>query len=449
MKPFGWQLVAASSLSLALAHAEMRPQYGGTAHMLLGSAPNSLDPVSPQADPFTAGKLLHLIYDTLVSIDDSDNIQPELAVSWEVDKDRKHWRFRLRPGVKFEDGSPLTADLVATSLRQVNTWSVFPQGDSIEIDLQQADDLLPAELSLTKNAIVKRNESAPSGTGPFRVGKWESGKRLVLTANEEYWGGRPFLNSVEIEFGNSYRDQETALELGRADLVEIATEQARRLETGARHVSESGPLELLALVFAHEAQSANESKLRQALTLCIDRISIRDVLLGGQGDLAAGILPNWITGYEFLFATEMDVRKAQEERGEVSQAPVWMLGYNSRDPISKVVAERIVLNARDVGLRVQLASGANADVQLVRIRLESMNPGIALKTAAVRLGLPEPKLEGVSMQQVYEAEAALLQGQKIIPLFHVPVVYGVGGAVKGWKARLDGSWPLTDVWLGH
>ncbi len=449
MKPFGWPLVAASSLSIMLAQAEMRPQYGGTAHMLLRSAPNSLDPLSPQADPFTAGKLLRLIYDTLVSIDDNGNIQPALAVSWQADHDRQHWRFRLRPGVKFADGSPLTADAVATSLRQVNTWNVFPQGDSIEIDLQQADDLLPAELSLTKNAIVRRNESAPRGTGPFRVGEWISGKRLVLTANEEYWAGRPFLNSVEIEFGRSYRDQETALELGRADMVEIATDEARRLETGGRHVSESGPLELLALVFAHEARSANESKLRQALTLCVDRISIRNVLLRGQGDLAGGILPNWITGYEFLFATEMDVTKAQEERAEVSQAPVWMLGYNSADPISQVVAERIALNARDVGLRVELASGANRDVQLVRIRLQSISAGIALKTAAVELGLPEPKIEGVSVDEVYQAEATLLQGQKIIPLFHVPVDYGVGGAVKGWKTRLDGSWPLTDVWLSH
>lgn len=449
MKPFGWQLVAASSLSIVLAHAEIRPQYGGTAHLMLRSSPNSLDPVSPQADPFTAGKLLHLMYDTLVSIDDSGNIQPGLAVSWQVDAERKHWRFRLRPGVKFLDGSPLTADAVATSLRQVNTWSVFPQGESIEIDLQQPDDLLPAELSLTKNAIVRRAENAPSGTGPFRVGEWISGKRLVLTANDKYWGGRPFLNSVEIEFGRSYRDQETALELGSADMVEIATEQARGLETGGGHVSRSGPLELLALLFAHEAQSPNESKLRQALTLCIDRISIRNVLLGGQGNLAGGILPNWITGYEFLFAAEMDVTKAQEERAEVSQAPVWRLDYNSADPISQVVAERIALNARDVGLRVQLATAANADVQLVRIRLQSMNAGIALRTAAVELGLPEPKIEGASMQQVYEAEATLLQGQRIIPLFHVPVSYGVGGAVKGWKTRLDGSWPLTDVWLSH
>jgi hypothetical protein len=173
------------------------------------------------------------------------------------------------------------------------------------------------------------------------------------------------------------------------------------------------------------------------------------VLLRGQGDLAGGILPNWITGYEFLFATEMDVTRAQEERAEVSQAPVWMLGYNSADPISQVVAERIALNARDVGLRVELASGANRDVQLVRIRLQSISAGIALKTAAVELGLREPKIEGVSVDEVYQAEATLLQGQKIIPLFHVPVDYGVGGAVKGWKTRLDGSWPLTDVWLSH
>jgi peptide/nickel transport system substrate-binding protein len=449
MKLFGWQLVAVSSFLLSLAYGATRPQYGGTAHVLLQSAPNSLDPLSPQPDIFSGGILLRLLYDTLVTLDDTGSPQPGLAVSWQAGHDGRHWHFQLRPGVRFDDGFPVTADVVAASLRQANAWSVFPQGDSIEIDLEQPDELLPAELALAKNAIVNRGQAAPRGTGPFRVAEWVPGKRLMLNANEDYWGGRPFLNSVEIEFGKSYREQEAALDLGRADIVEIAPEQGRRMVTGGRHVSESPPLELMALVFSHEAQSANEAKLRDALALCIDRTTIRNVLLGGQGEPSGGILPNWISGYGFLFPTEINVTRAQEERGEVNQAPLWTLGYNSTDGISQLIAERIALNARDVGLRMQLASGANPDVQLVRLRLLSVNAGVALKTAAVQLGLPEPKLDGSGAQKLYETESGLLQGLRIIPLFHVPVEAGISAPVRGWKTRRDGSWPLLDIWLSR
>lgn len=447
MRRFVWQSVAVSSLLVSMAYGATRPQYGGTARVLLRSAPNSLDPASPQPEAFTAGNVLGLLYETLITLDDNGKVQPALAVSWQVAYDHRHWYFQLRPGVKFDDGSPVTADTVAASLRQVNSWSVVPQGDSISIGLEQPTDFLVAELALPKNAIVKRGDAVPRGTGPFRVADWQPGKRLMLNANEDYWGGRPFLNSVDIEFGKTYRDQQVALELGRADLVEVAAEQAHRMGAAGRHVASSQPLELLALVFARDSQSANESRLREALRLCMDRQTIRDVLLGGEGAIAGGILPNWMSGYEFLFPAETDVTKAQEDRGSVNQAPMWTLGYNPADSLSQVIAERIALNARDVGLRVQLSAGTNADVQLARVRLESVDSAVALKTAAAQLGLAEPKLDNTSAQALYRAENSLLQSQRIIPLFHMPVVYGLGPNLKGWSTRQDGSWRMTDVWM--
>jgi peptide/nickel transport system substrate-binding protein len=447
MKRFAWQLVAASSLLVSLAYGATRPQYGGTAHVLLRSAPNSLDPASPQPDAFTAGNVLSLLYETLITIDDNGKLQPALAVSWQAAYDHRHWYFQLRPGVKFDDGSPLTAEVVAACLRQVNSWSVVPQGDSISIGLEEPSDFFVAELALPKNAILKRGEGVPHGTGPFRVGDWQPGRHLLLNANEDYWGGRPFLNSVDIEFGKTYRDQQAALELGRADLVEVAVEQARRMEAAGRHTSESQPLEVLALVFARDSQSADETRLREALRLCVDRQTIRDVLLGGEGAIAGGILPNWIGGYEFLFPVETNVTKAQEDRGAVNQAHVWTLGYNPADSLSQVMAERIALNARDVGLRLQLATGTTGAVQLVRIRLQTTDAAVALKTIAAQLAVPEPKLVNTSAQALYQAEDSLLRSQRIVPLFHVPVVYGLSPNLKGWSARRDGSWRVPDVWL--
>jgi hypothetical protein len=170
-------------------------------------------------------------------------------------------------------------------------------------------------------------------------------------------------------------------------------------------------------------------------------------LLGGEGTIAGGILPNWVSGYEFLFPAETDVTKAQEERGGVNQAPLWTLGYSPSDPLSQVIAERIALNARDVGLRVQPSAGTNVDVQLVRVRQQSVDAAVALKTVAAQLGLGDPKLENTSAQALYQAEHSLLQSQRVIPLFHVPVIYGLGPNLKGWNSRRDGSWRMPDVWM--
>src|SRR5581483_7866379 len=376
-------------------------------------------------------------------------VQPSLAVTWSSGRDGRHWRFQLRPDVKFDDGSPLTSELVAASLRAANPgWSVFAQGDSVAIDVDVPNPSLGAELALARNSIVKRGTAVPNGTGPFRVADWSPGKKLVVIANEEYWRGRPFLNSVEIEFGKSYREQVTALQLGRAEVIEIPSEQARRMEAGGRRVFESGPVELLALVFTGEAQSANELKLRDALALCIDRASIKNVLLGGEGEQAGGILPNWISGYAFLFPSDMNVAKALEERGEVNQAPAWTLSYDAGDPVNQVMAERIALNARDVGLRVQPSSQANGDVRLVRIRLEAMNAWINLKNVAARVGAGEPAAGANSAEALYQAESTLLHGRRIIPLFHVPVNYGLGTQLKGWHGNRDGNWSAEDLWLG-
>lgn len=447
MKPFAWQLVAVSSLLVALGYGATRPQYGGAVHVLLRSAPNSLDPAAPQPEAFAAASVFSLLYETLITIDDNGKLQPGLALSWQAAFDHRHWYFQLRPGVKFDDGSLLTADIVAAALRQGNSWSVVPQGDSISIGLEQPSDFQLAELALPRNAIVKRGQGAPHGTGPFFAADWQPGRHLLLNANEDYWGGRPYLNCVDIEFGKTYRDQEAALDMGRADVVEIAPEQARRMQTAGRHIAEGQPLELMALVFARDSQSNNEARLREALRLSLDRQTIRDVLLGGDAVIAGGILPGWISGYEFLFPSVSDVTKAQEDRGAVNQAPAWTLGYNAADSLSQLIAERIALNARDVGLRVQVSAGTNAEVQLVRVRLLSVDGELALKTAAAQLGLPEPKVEGSSAQGLYQAENALLQGQRIIPLFHVPVVYGLSPNLKGWSERRDGSWRLPDVWL--
>ena len=426
MRPIGWQLLVVSSLLLSgIAAAATRPQYGGTVRIMTRIAPKSLDPIDPtQPDSTARRNLTNLLFDTLVVMDDFGLIKPALALSWEAEPGNQRWRFWLRPSINFDDGTPLTSALVAASLRSANaTWSVSALDNSVSIALPAPDPLLPAQLTLARNALAKRTPAGLSGTGPFHVSDWQPGKSLTLKANEDYWAGRPFLDSVQIEFNSTYHDQLVALELNKADVVEIAPEQSKRVAIGGRRVMSSEPFELMAILFARDRQSPQDGKLRRALTLSIDRVSIKNVLLQGAGEASGAILPNWMTGYAFMFPAEGNIQQAREQRIEVAQAPVWTIGYDAADSLGRLVAERVALNARDAGIPIQTSSASNADLSVVRVQPTSFDPQTALSGICSALGLPAPALTAGSADAWYHSENTVLQTQRIIPLFHLPVNY--------------------------
>src|SRR5271156_5558535 len=120
MRRTGFRLLAASSLLLAVvAGAATRPHYGGTLHVCLRATPGSLDP--SQAEWAGSVNLFRLLFDTLVTLDDQGRPQAALASAWEAGSGSQRWQFTLRRGVTFSDGTPLTPDLAATSLRAANT----------------------------------------------------------------------------------------------------------------------------------------------------------------------------------------------------------------------------------------------------------------------------------------------------------------------------------------
>jgi ABC-type transport system substrate-binding protein len=451
MKLSVWRLLAALSLLVTVATAATRPQYGGTLRVSTRAAPMSLDPADgTQPDSSVQRNLILLVFDTLVTTDNAGQIQPGLASSWQAESTRQRWQFWIRAGVDFQDGSPLRADAVAASLRNTNpAWTIYPTGNSIVIECRTPEPNLPAELALWRNAIAKRTPTgAIFGTGPFQVAEWQPGKKLVLTAQEGYWGGRPFLDSIVIELNKSSRDQMIALDLGKTDLGEIPLEQVRRLAMQSRRIQTSAPIELLALVFLRDAQSAEDRRLREALSLSIDRAAVRNVVLQGEGEMAGGILPNWMSGYEFVFPAAFDLGRAQQVRAELPRASAGALGYDASDSVSRLVAERIALNARDAGITLQPNPSAAPNIRLMRVLLPAIDSRIALTSAARSMGLPAPQIGSDSAEDLYQAESTMLETWRVIPLLHLPAVaYAVGAAVRGLEVDRDGSWHLPDVWL--
>jgi MarR-like DNA-binding transcriptional regulator SgrR of sgrS sRNA len=456
MKRFVWQWLAASSLLLLarIVAAETRPQYGGKLRIAVRETPMSLDPGdNTQPDSLARRNLLSLIFETLVTVDDRGEVHPELATRWQPETGNQRWRFEIRRGVRFHDGSELTPEMAASALRTANaSWKVFAEGDFVIVECDHADSDLPVQLALTHNNIVKRNGGGEfsgkiSGTGPFHIEDWQPGKRLTLVAEENHWRGRPFVDTIEIEMGINVHEQLLELDSGKADVVQVAPEQVQRVAMAGHRVSSSQPIELVALAFANEAQTADDKLLRSALAHSIERGSMRSVLLQGTGEASAGLLPNWMSGYGFAFSTNVDAKRARPEREQLRAAPHLTLGYDANDPLARTLVERIALNALDAGLTLRLTAEATADVRLVRITLASADPWGSLGGLAVALGVMVPKTSEDSIEDLYSSEQALVAKQRVIPLLHLPAEWALSPAVRDWRVGADGSWRLEEVWM--
>jgi peptide/nickel transport system substrate-binding protein len=295
-----------------------------------------------------------------------------------------------------------------------------------------------------------------AGSGPFRISEWEPGKQLTLAANDDFSGGRPFVDSVEIDMGRSVHDRLVDLELGRSDFSEIPAEDARQAATRGVRISASLPDELIAMVFLPGHPAVDDARLREAMASSINRAAIVEFILQKEGEPAGGLLPQWSSGTAFLFPTAVDVAHAKELRAQIGGSPEIRLGYDLGDPLEESIAERIAVDAHEAGLAVVTATNATTqrdDARIVRIKMSSPHPSVALvdflATLHAAVGLDTAaNSDASSTEQVYETERKALEGFRVVPLAWLPRVYGLSDRVRDWQPPTTGqSWPLADVWL--
>lgn len=151
------------------------------------------------------------IFSGLTQLDEKEALQPDLAHSWEM-LTPQHWRFYIRPSVRFHNGDLLTTNIIKDCLQQLTLKPLFSHIERIElpgqlvvdIHLNQDDYTLPlllaescAKVVLPKERRAEDFDRFPVGTGPYRVVQNDD-KRLVLQAFDGYFGFRPLLDRVEV-----------------------------------------------------------------------------------------------------------------------------------------------------------------------------------------------------------------------------------------------------------
>ncbi len=406
---------------------ETRPHYGGTLTVEF-STPDS-------------GTALSIpIAETLVRVNARGQNEPWLAVAWQHDPDFKRWRFSLRPKVTFHDGEALTGaravpSLLAALKQKYTDVSIEAGGQAIVVQSEHAMPELLQVLALQASAVSRKGDAgATIGTGPFRVTAWEPGRRMMLSAFDDYWGGRPFLDAVSIEFASAR---------GHADLFDIPVGPARRILPEGLATWSSEPRTLVAIL------GANADPVLPALALAIDRAPIVNVLAQHKGDAAFGLLPQWLSGYAFLFQSTPDVMRARQLASQLRLEPM-RLSYPPNDMFLRSLAERVALNARDAGITIRPTPGANGNLRLLEWPIESTDAAEGLKRIAELMGAGDRanRLDAARPETWYELERSLLEEHRIIPLVYLRETYGIAPRVHFQPSASDPfTLHLEDAWL--
>ncbi|HLK03977.1 MAG TPA: ABC transporter substrate-binding protein [Candidatus Acidoferrum sp.] len=472
---------------LPAASATTRPRYGGVLRVEFLAASVSLDPRTwkPGSRDNTANeRLAALVYDRLVSLDNYGRFIPQLATEWSHDGAFRRWQFAIRSGVKFSDGTPLTAAEAAHALS-----ALLPEGLQVSVSgnsvvIQSADsrpDLLEVLASGRFFIVHETSDSAILGTGPFTLDtiskdtKAISGDAVATAAtatqhlrfsdNESCWAGRPFLDAVDVTVGVTPLRALFDLQAGKVDLVELAPDIARRAAQSNTRIWSSSALTLYALRFEASSAHAANDVLREALSLSLDRATMASVLLQKQAEPASALLPQWLSGYAFLFRSETDAERAKQLRASLpanvagGTAPLRVQAEASGD-LARLLAERVAVNARQAGLSVQplnktaaareakAQSQEPADLHLFAWRYSSLSPAQELRDFASAEHAQDAK-EGnpADPDRRYAWERKILEERKVIPLVFLPDYAGLAPAIRDWQPTPWGEWRLADVWL--
>ena len=355
MTPRRFVIVAAALVVIGAGIASgQEPKRGGTLTFTFHPEPTAVSTIATTAVPISL--VATKVYESLLGYEGPAlKPVPGLAESWTVSGDHRTYTFKLRQGVKWHDGQPFTSADVKYSVEKVvlpyhSRGKVYfgelesvetPDARTVVFRLKQPvpyfmqafqpteAPILPMhlleKLDVTDKDAVRKSELLtvkPVGTGPFRLKEWKKGSHLIFEKNPDYWKkGHPYLDQLVFRVIPDGAARAIALEKGEVDLAPMSAvpnPEIPRL-AGLPHLVAStegaealGPIMWLELNLRKKPLS--DVRVRQALSLALDRKRIVDVIWYGQGKPATGpVVSNNPAWYDrSLKPYEFDPKKAEK-----------------------------------------------------------------------------------------------------------------------------------------
>ena len=349
-----------------------------------------LDPHGTSAN--TSFRVTYMLYDRLVTYDGTTtDVIPQLAEKWEISDDGLTYTFHMNEEAKFHDGTPVTAEAVKYSYTRAMDVGKSAAGqfknvinkDSFEVVDEHTIKIIlekPFAPFLKTLGTVFANIVNPKladnhgsdlgetyiadkemGSGPYILESWDRGQKLVLKANEDYWGTMPTLKTVNILIVNEPSTARLMMEKGEVDLIDytmISPDVLNQMDgkNGVTIVNSPG-YQIDDIAINTENEYLKDSKVRKALAHAVNYDSIiNDILLGGAKRIG-GIVPEGMFGYNAditLYDFDLEKSKALLKEAGYEKGFPLEIAISENNEVRKNIAVMMQSDFKKIGIDLQI-----------------------------------------------------------------------------------------------
>jgi len=362
------------------------PKKGGTLVLARAGEVTNLDPHKVPA--FTSARVFELIYSYLMRLDENLGVQPDLADGMPTaSSDGKQVTVKIRKGVKFHNGDPLTsADVKYTFDRIIDpkTASVArsffgdvasvsaPDDATVVFDLKTPNAALIAYMAHPNTGIVSKKigeanadlskKETAIGSGPFKLAEWVPDNFMRFEANKSYYvEGQPYLDGIRINVVPDESGLAAALRTKAADMAIVTDAKVARTlrsESGV-NLSAKPSLSYNLLFLNTKRKPFDNVKVRQAIAYAIDRKAIIDAVAFGEGEVTGPIAPalkNYALPTSDYPLYTRDVAKAKSLLQEANVGPVsFTIMTSTTEPsYGKDEAQLVQAQLAEAGITVKI-----------------------------------------------------------------------------------------------
>lgn len=318
-------------------------------------------------------------------VDENQQLTPWLAESWSPNSDASVWTFKIRQGVKFNDGTTMTADDVAASINRLsdpanksNALSAFTgvlsknsakatDAQTVEFTLDAPNGSFPYYLSSDNyNAIIlpasydgKFDKSWP-GTGPWKNTAYQAGQSATFVRNDAYWGKKALPDTLQVTLSPDEASQVLALQGNQVDIVQQVT------VSGAQAILNDPSYQIISVRASTHRQLSmrcdkppfTDKRVRQAIALTLDRNQIVQGLFQGKSDLGndspfAPVFPQTDTSVPQRNVNIDQAKSLLSQAGQSSGFSTELVAIQSQEVPQ--YAQIVVEAAKQIGVNIKLS----------------------------------------------------------------------------------------------
>jgi len=480
---------------------------GGTLKFARSIAPTTLDPANTiiAGDIYTLDKIFEPLYITTVA----GKLKPWLATGYTVSKDQKTFTFHLRPGVKFSNGKPLTAEDVVFSINRAAKdkqgplsfldfaiTSLEAKGKSkVVAHLSSPWAPFISDISVFANAIMPANFGGksqteffknPVGTGPFTVkGFKPNASSLTLKRNPHYWqAGKPYINAVDFLFVDNDNQRLLQLRGGQVQAIDLVPpSQVASLKKDSKlHVGLYPSWQVDLLVLNEKLAKFADRNVRRAITHAIDRNALVHAASFGTAKPGGSFFPPSLQYYSAKtptlaysvsaakaslaqskfpkgFSTELlidgGVQKWQTF-AQIIQQQLKVIGINvTLRPLDHASFEQ-AFQKFDYEMFIDYAINDITDAdEMASFEVDFQNGGSSSywssydnPTAINLVRQAEAEFNPAKRKALYaQIQSIVAQDAPFVPLDYPPYIYAMSKKLQGFNVNPGGAYRLEGVWL--